>query len=181
MTTDLRYPVGRFDPAAPVDPALREPAMAVLEELPARIRSAVAGLSESQLDTPYRAGGWTVRQVVHHVADSHLNGFIRTKMALTEHEPTVKPYDQDAWAPLPDARLPVAISLGILDGVHLRWTAVWRSLVPAQFERRFYHPEIGLTNLDAQLQGYAWHSRHHVAHITSLREREGWLGKADRT
>jgi len=174
MTRDLRYPVGRFDPAAPVSPEMREPAIAVIADLPARMRAAVAGLTDTQLDTPYRPGGWTVRQVVHHVADSHVNGYIRTKLALTEHEPAIKPYDQDAWAPLPDSRLPIDISLGILHHLHARWTAVWRSLAPPQFARRFYHPEIGLTNLDAQLQGYAWHSRHHVAHITSLRERERW-------
>ena len=175
MTRDLRYPVGRFDPAAPVSPDMRDPAIKIVEELPIRMRAAVAALTDAELETPYRPGGWTVRQVVHHVADSHMNGYIRTKLALTEHEPTIKPYDQDAWAPLPDSRLPIEISLGILDAVHARWTAVWRSLVPAQFERRFYHPEIGLTNLDAQLQGYAWHSRHHVEHIMALREREGWL------
>jgi hypothetical protein len=154
---------------------MREPAIAAIAELPARMRAAVAGLTDAQLDTPYRPGGWTVLQVVHHVADSHMNGYIRTKLALTEHEPTIKPYDQDAWTSLPDTRLPVEISLAILDNLHARWTTVWRSLAPAQFQRRFYHPEIGLTNLDAQLQGYAWHSRHHVAHIMSLREREGWL------
>lgn len=174
MTEELRYPVGRFDPAAPVSPDMRAPAIAVIEALPARMRAAVAGLADDRLDTPYRPGGWTVRQLVHHVADSHMNGYIRTKMALTEHEPTIKPYDQDAWAPLPDSRLPIEMSLGILDGVHARWADVWRSLAPAQFERRFVHPEIGVTNLDAQLQGYAWHSRHHVAHILALRQREGW-------
>jgi hypothetical protein len=175
VTTDLRYPVGQFDPASPVTPDMREPAIRAVEELPARMRAAVAGLSDMQLDTAYRPGGWTVRQLVHHVADSHMNGYIRTKLALTEREPTIKPYDQDAWAPLPDSRLPIEISLGILDAVHTRWTTVWRSLAPVEFGRRFYHPEIGMTNLDAQLQGYAWHSRHHVGHITSLREREGWL------
>jgi len=175
VTADLRFPVGQFDPAAPVAPGRREPAIAAIAELPARMRAAVAGLTDAQLDTPYRPGGWTVLQVVHHVADSHMNGYIRTKLALTEDEPTIKPYDQDAWTPLPDTRLPVEISLAILDNLHARWTTVWRSLAPAQFQRRFYHPEIGLTNLDAQLQGYAWHSRHHVAHITSLRQREGWL------
>lgn len=172
---DLRYPVGRFDPAAPVTSDMREPAIAAIAELPARMRAAVAGLADAQLDTPYRPGGWTVRQLVHHVADSHMNGYIRTKLALTEHEPTIKPYDQDAWAPLPDSRLPIDISLGVLDGVHARWTAVWRSLTPAHFARIFHHPEIGTVSLDLQLQHYAWHCRHHVAHITSLREREGWL------
>lgn len=174
MTSDLRYPVGPFDLTAPVTPDLRAPAIAVIADLPARMRAAVAGLADAQLDTPYRPGGWTVRQVVHHVADSHMNGYIRTKLALTEQEPTIKPYDQDAWAPLPDNRLPIDVSLGILDGVHARWATVWRSLAPAQFARIFHHPEIGTVALDLQLQHYAWHCRHHVAHVTSLREREGW-------
>ena len=174
MTTDLRFPIGRFDPTTPVTPAMREPGIAAIAELPARMRAAVAGLTEAQLDTPYRPGGWTVRQVVHHVVDSHVNGYIRTKFGLTEHEPTIKPYDQDAWARLPDSRLPVEISLGILDGVHARWAAIWRSLDSAQFARIFHHPEIGVVSLDVQLQMYAWHSRHHVAHITALRAREGW-------
>jgi hypothetical protein len=175
VTGDLRFPVGPFDLAAPVSPEMREPAMRVIAELPERMRAAVAGLGDAQLGTPYRPGGWTVRQVVHHVADSHMNAYIRTKLALTETEPAIKPYDQDAWAPLADARLPIALSLGILDGVHARWAVLWRSLTPAQFGRVFHHPEIGTVTLDLQLQQYAWHSRHHVAHIASLRQREGWL------
>jgi len=171
---DLRYPVGRFDPAAPVAEAMRAPAVAAIAELPARMRAAVAGLTDPQLDTPYRPGGWTVRQVVHHVADSHMNGYIRLKLALTEPQPTIKPYDQDAWAPLPDSRLPIDLSLAILDGVHARWAALWRSLAPADFARTFNHPEIGIVTLDTHLQMYGWHSRHHVAHITSLGQREGW-------
>ncbi|MBI2188741.1 MAG: putative metal-dependent hydrolase [Acidobacteria bacterium] len=174
MTADLRYPVGQFDLTAPVTPEMRGPATGVIAELPRRMRAAVAGLSDARLDTPYRPGGWTVRQVVHHVADSHMNGYIRTKLALTEAAPTIKPYDQDAWTPLADSRLPIDISLGILDGVHARWAAVWRSLTPPQFERIFHHPEIGTVSLDLQLQHYAWHCHHHVAHITSLRQREGW-------
>jgi hypothetical protein len=173
-TVDLRYPVGRFDPAAPVDPARRAPAIEEIAQLPAQMRDAVAGLSDAQLETPYRAGGWTVRQVVHHVADSHMNGLIRTKLALTEDVPTIKPYDENAWSTVADMRLPIAVSLGILDGLHARWAAVWRALQPADFARAFHHPEIGRMSLDTQLQSYAWHSRHHVAHITSLRRREGW-------
>ena len=173
-TIDLRYPVGRFDPAAPVDPAMRPQAIEDIANLPGRIRESVSGLSDAQLDTPYRPGGWTVRQVVHHVADSHMNGLIRTKLALSEEVPTIKPYDENAWSTQPDMRLPIAVSLGILDGLHTRWAVVWRALQPADFARAFVHPEIGRMSLDTQLQSYAWHSRHHVAHITSLRRREGW-------
>ncbi|MBM3819485.1 MAG: putative metal-dependent hydrolase [Acidimicrobiia bacterium] len=173
-TVDLRYPVGRFDPTAPVDPARRAPAIEDIAQLPAKMREAVAGLSDAQLDTPYRPGGWTVRQVVHHVADSHMNGLIRTKLALSEDTPTIKPYDENVWATHADMRLPVAVSLGILEGVHARWAAVWLGLSPADFARAFVHPEIGRMSLDTQLQSYAWHSRHHVAHIASLRVRERW-------
>lgn len=171
---DLKYPVGRFDWSAVPARLLRDPAIQVIHELPAKLRAAIRNLSETQLDTPYRPGGWTVRQVVHHLADSHANGVIRTKLGLTEEIPTIKPYDQAAWAELADTRMPIDLSLGILDGLHARWTTVWRSLTDAQFARAFKHPELGLMTLDQQLQGYAWHSRHHFAHITSLRQREGW-------
>lgn len=174
MATDLSYPLGRFDASLPVDPAMRGPAIDTIAELPRRMRDAVAGLSEAQLDTPYRPGGWTVRQLVHHVADSHMNGFIRTKLALTEDVPTIKPYDQDEWAKLPDMRLPIEISLGLLDAMHARWATVARALAGDDFARQFRHPEIGTLTLDTHLQLYAWHSRHHVAHITSLRARERW-------
>src|SRR5687767_11940989 len=160
MTADLSYPVGRFDPSAPVTPAMRGPAIETIAELPARLRESVAGLTDAQLDTPYRPGGWTVRQVVHHVADSHTNGYIRMKLGLTENVPTIKPYDQDEWAKLPDMRLPIDVSLGILDGVHLRWATVWRSLASDAFLRSFKHPEMGVLTLDTHLQLYAWHSRH---------------------
>jgi hypothetical protein len=172
---DLRYPVGRFDPAAGATADVRRPAIAAIAGLPMRMRAAVAGLTDAQLDTPYRPGGWTVRQVVHHVADSHLNAYLRLKLALTEEQPTITPYDQDAWTALADSRLPVEMSLAMLDGVHARWTGLYRSLAAEQFGRTFNHPEIGIVTLDGQLQMYAWHSRHHVAHITALREREGWL------
>ena len=174
MTADLRYPVGRFDWSAAVAPGMRQPAIAVIAGLPAKMRDAVNDLSASQLETPYRPGGWTVRQVVHHVADSHLNGYVRTKVALTEEQPAIKPYDQDAWAALADSRLPIDLSLGILDGLHARWAALWDALDERQFSRTFLHPEIGSVTLDQQLQGYAWHSRHHLAHVTGLLIREGW-------
>ena len=173
-TPDLRYPIGEFVPPAVYTPELRAHAIGDITAMPARMREAVRGLSETQLDTPYRPGGWTVRQVVHHVPDSHLNAFVRLKLALTEDNPTVKPYDEKAFAELPDQRLPVDVSLALLDALHARWVAVLTSLTPRQFERPLYHPEIGAITIDYQVQTYGWHSRHHVAHITRLREREGW-------
>jgi len=173
-TPDLRFPVGDFVMPASVTPAIRAEAIAAIAELPVRMREAVRGLSDAQLDMPYRPGGWTIRQVVHHVPDSHMNAFIRLKLALTEDNPTIKPYDQDAFASLPDQRLPIEPSLALLDGLHARWEAVLRSMTPPQFERPWYHPEIGAITVDYLVQTYGWHSRHHVAHITRLREREGW-------
>ena len=172
----LRYPVGRFDAAADVPHAERAALIESIAATPARLRAAVNGLSDTQLDTPYREGGWTVRQVVHHVPDSHLNAYVRMKLALTENTPTVKPYDENAWATLADARMPIEPSLGLLDGVHARWATLYRAMTPKDLSRTFLHPEYrnGPLTLDWLLQQYAWHSRHHVAHITSLREREGW-------
>ena len=175
MTKDLRYPVGRFDWAAVPAPESRRPAIAAIADLPVRMREAVDGLNDRQLDTPYRPDGWNVRQVVHHVVDSHANGFLRTKFALTENTPSIKAYDEKSWAMLADARLPIDASLAILDGLHARWIAIWRSLDAAHWSRAYLHPENGVVTLDQQVQGYAWHSRHHVAHITELRRREGWL------
>lgn len=172
--SDLRYPVGTFSYVEPSD-AVRRAAIDDLAALPARLRSAVDRLTDAQLDTPYRPGGWTVRQVVHHVADSHMNGFTRTKLAITEERPTVKPYDEKAFARLPDMALPIELSLGIVAGVHARWTAVFQSLRAEQFATVFLHPEYDEPQtLDRQVQHYAWHCRHHVAHITELRRREGW-------
>ncbi len=174
MTQDLRYPVGTFDWAVVPARELRQPAIAAIADLPAHMRAAVGGLNDRQLDTAYRPDGWTVRQVVHHVVDSHAHGFIRTKFALTEDVPTIKPYDEKAWAVLPDARMPVDVSLTVLDGLHARWAEIWRALDDTLFLRAYRHPAMGVVTLDQQLQGYAWHSRHHVAHITELRRREGW-------
>jgi hypothetical protein len=174
MTEELSFPIGKFDRHAPVTPGMRGPAIEAIAALPQQMRAAVSGLTDTQLEAPYRPGGWTVRQVVHHVADSHMNGFIRAKLALTEDNPTIKPYDQDGWSTLADMQLPIAVSLGLLDGIHLRWTTIWRSLAPEQFARTFNHPELGPLTLDTHLQLYAWHSRHHVAHVTSLRQRQGW-------
>jgi hypothetical protein len=178
MTTtapDLSFPIGRFTPVDPLTDPARATALDNIADLPKRVRAAVAGLTDAQLDTPYRPGGWTVRQLVHHIADSHMNGFIRLKLALTEDNPTIKPYDEKTWADLADTRLPIEISLAILDNLHARWDAVNRGLTPAQFARTFYHPEMQRSlTLNDQVQLYAWHSRHHVAHITALRQRQGW-------
>jgi DinB family protein len=171
---ELRYPIGEFAMPVTVTPAMRTDALASIAEMPQKLRSAVDGLSASQLDTPYRPGGWTVRQLVHHVADSHINAFVRLKLALTEDNPTVKPYDEKAFAGLPDQRLPVDVSLALLDGLHARWSTVLDALTPQQFSRPLYHPEIGAITVDYLVQTYGWHSRHHVAHITRLRDREGW-------
>jgi uncharacterized damage-inducible protein DinB len=171
---DLRYPIGKFERPVSITPEARAEWLDTLEAAPARLRSAVAGLSDEQLDTPYRPDGWTVRQVVHHVADSHMNSFIRFRLTLTEDEPTVKPYDEAKWALLKDAALPVEVSLRLVDAVHHRMVVMLRSLEPADFERKFRHPALGTMDLSTNLALYAWHSRHHVAHITALRERMGW-------
>lgn len=142
--------------------------------LPKRLRAAVENLNDAQLDTPYREGGWTVRQVVHHVADSHLNAHTRTRLALTETAPTVKPYDQDAWALLPDYSLPLEVSLQIIDGIHIRWGVLWNNLPESAFERTLHHPDNGAMTLGDVLQSYANHGDNHVKQITDLRGRKGW-------
>jgi hypothetical protein len=173
---DLRYPVGRFAPAESPDDNVRRRAIDDIGALPARLHAAVAGLDDAQLDTPYRPGGWTVRQVVHHVADSHMNGFIRMKLALTEDAPTIKPYDENAFAELGDMQLPVNVSLGLVTALHARWVAVYAAMNEQQFQRTFIHPDYPdpPQTIGRHAQMYAWHSRHHVAHITALRAREGW-------
>jgi len=172
---DLRYPIGEFKYEAPLTDAERQACLAIIEETPARMRAAVAGLNEEQLDTPYRPEGWTVRQVVHHVPESHLNSYIRFKLALTEDEPTIKPYYEDRWAKLDDAsQAPIALSLDLLDALHGRWIWFLRSLKPEDFKCTFRHPELGIVSLDKNIALYAWHGPHHVAQITSLRERNGW-------
>jgi len=173
-TQDLRYPIGRFTPPGASTPELRTEQIDTLRKLPERIRTAVAGLSDAQLDTPYREGGWTARQVVHHLADSHANSYIRFKLALTEDWPTIKPYDEAAWARLADSALPVEGSLAFLEGLHGRWTALLDSLSEEDFARGFHHPEMGRQSLATALAHYAWHSRHHTAHLTGLRQRRGW-------
>ena len=172
---DLRYPIGRFRAVMPVTSEIRSAAIDAIAGLPQRMRAAVANLDDGQLDTQYRPDGWTIRQVVHHVADSHMNGLIRTKLALTEETPKIKPYDENAWALLADMRLPVDVSLAIIDGIHARWAAVYRAMSTDEFERSFMHPEVGAQlTLDWHLQHYAWHSHHHLAHITELRRANGW-------
>jgi hypothetical protein len=171
----LRYPVGRFKGAAPYGAEDRAEQIAILRALPERLRAAVSGLNEAQLDTPYREGGWTVRQVVHHIADSHANSVIRFKLALTEDWPTIKPYDEKAWAELADSKtLPIDGSLVMIEAMHARWVALLGSMSEADFARGMVHPERGRSDLAHTLAIYAWHSRHHVAHITKLRERKGW-------
>jgi len=171
----LRYPVGKFSFDAEVSPEKRRAWIREIERLPAELRRAVSGLSPRQLDTPYREGGWTVRQLAHHLADSHMNSFIRFKLALTEPTPTIKPYDQDLWATTADVTgADVEPSLALLDGLHARWARLLSSLSAADYARQLNHPENGVQTLDRVLQLYAWHCRHHVAHIDSLRQREGW-------
>ena len=174
MSSDLRYPIGPEPAFEPIGAAARAKHIDVIAELPASIRAAVNNLSKTQLDTPYRPGGWTVRQVVHHLADSHMHAFMRLKWALTEDGPTIKPYDEGPWAQLADSAIDADVSLGILDGIHARWVALYRAMDVAQFAREFHHPERGPLTLDHHLHIYAWHSRHHVAHVTELRRREGW-------
>lgn len=171
----LRYPIGRFAAAADFDAADIAGWLDSIAAAPDRLRDAVAGLDPSQLDTPYRPGGWTVRQVVHHVPDSHINGYVRTCLALTEDEPTIRPYDENAWSALPHMRTgDPAGSLALLETVHARWLHVLQAITPEQWTRRFIHPVNGATRLAVHVQNYAWHGEHHVAHITSLRRRNGW-------
>ncbi len=171
---DLRYPIGRFQRTSTSTAEDRARHIAVLRELPDHLSDAVNGLEDTQLDTPYREGGWTVRQVVHHVADSHLNSYVRFKLALTEDEPAIKPYDEAAWAVLPDSRMPVDISLTLTWALHERWVALLESMTEKDFQKKFTHPERGVQDLATTLALYDWHSRHHTAHITRLRARMGW-------
>jgi hypothetical protein len=173
--TDLRYPIGHFTPPAASLPGIRAAFIETLRQLPANLRAATAGLSDAQLDTPYREGGWTVRQVIHHIADSHANAYIRVKLALTEDWPTVKPYNEAAWAELADSRkLPIDVSMAIIAGMHARWVVLLESLSEQDFHKGYNHPEYGKQSLSTVLAMYAWHARHHTAHITGLRARQGW-------
>jgi hypothetical protein len=173
---ELRYPVGKFVLEGEIDPDRRAQWITEISEAPAGLRAAVHGLTEAQLDTPYRDGGWTVRQVVHHLPDSHLNAYIRFKLALTEDNPTIKPYQEARWAELSDTRSTgVGVSLTLLDALHRRWVGLMRGMAEDDWSRTFFHPEQQKAlRLDRTLALYAWHGRHHVAHITTLRERHGW-------
>jgi hypothetical protein len=172
---DLRYPIGQFSAPASSMPGIRTANIQTLRLLPERLRAATQGLSDAQLDTPYREGGWTLRQVVHHLADSHANAYIRFKLALTEDWPTIKTYDQDAWANLSDSRwLPIDCSVNFITALHQRWVELLDSFSEGDFLKGFVHPELGRVSLAKSLAMYDWHSRHHTAHITSLRQRQGW-------
>ena len=172
---ELQYPVGRFERPGRLTPEQRDDFIQNLAALPALVLQAVEGLTDEQLDTPYRPGGWTVRQVVHHLADSHVNAYVRFKLALTESEPVIKPYDETSWAALPDASSsPIDPSLILLTALHDRWTRTLRHMNGPDFERTFRHPEHGVVDLDMQLALYEWHGRHHVAHISGLRDRMEW-------
>lgn len=173
--TDPRYPIGKFKFDGPPDETQRNAFISEIERAPAALRAAIQGLSSQQIETPYREGGWTIRQVVHHVPDSHMNAYVRFKLALTEDEPTIKPYAEDRWAELQDTRsAPLEVSLVLLESLHDRWVRLLRSLKPEDWKRTFRHPELGLMPLEKNLALYAWHGRHHVAHITELRKRMGW-------
>jgi uncharacterized damage-inducible protein DinB len=175
MTEDLRYPTGRFQWPESVSAEDRPPLMGKIAATPADLRAAVSGLSEDQLDTPYREGGWTVRQVVHHVPDSHMNSYVRFKLALTEDEPSIKPYDEAAWAMLGDSKsTPIETSLCLLNCLHIRWVELMRGMTDADWKRKFHHPERGPMRLDQTLALYAWHGDHHAEHINALRRRKAW-------
>ena len=173
--TDPRYPIGRFQPEGKLSPEERATLLDQIEEAPAQLREAVAGLDDTQLDTPYRDGGWTVRQVVHHVVDSHINAYLRLRWALTEDGTTVKAYEEKLWANLPDASsAPVAMSLNLLDTLHVRWLTLWRAMKEEDFARTWKGPDFDFLPVDDLVRLYAWHGRHHTAHVTALRERMGW-------
>jgi uncharacterized damage-inducible protein DinB len=173
--SDTRYPIGKFSFDGTLSDEQKQKFITDIEQAPGRLRAAIRGLSDQQLDTPYREGGWTVRQVVHHVPDSHLNSYVRFKLALTEDEPTIRPYMENLWAELPEAKTAdPEISLALLEALHRRWVLMLREMKTGQWKRTFRHPELGVMNLEKTLAIYAWHGKHHVAHVTSLRERMGW-------
>jgi hypothetical protein len=176
MTDDLRYPTGTFSFESEVTPDTRAKFIAAIRETPALMRGALQGLTDAQLNTPYREGGWTPRQIAHHVPESHMNAYTRFKLAITEDNPTIKPYDENAWAKTADiVREPVETSLVLLDALHKRWVTLLETMKPEDFSRTVFHPEHKREmNLDFLLQMYAWHGRHHAAHITGLRSRQGW-------
>jgi hypothetical protein len=172
---DPRFPIGKFHYEGTPSEEQRAVFITEIEKTPAGLRNAVKNLTPQQLDTPYREGGWTVRQVVHHVPDSHMNAYVRFKLALTEDEPTIKPYAEDRWAELADTTsTPIEVSLALLESLHDRWVRLLRSLGPEDWKRQFRHPELGFVPLEKNVALYAWHGKHHVAHVTELRKTMGW-------
>jgi hypothetical protein len=171
---DPRYPIGKFDMPQTISTEDRLHAVTSLAELPEQLRNAVEGMDSKQLNTPYREGGWTVRQLVHHIADSHMNAYIRMRLALTEDWPTIKPYDEAAWATLHDSSAPVEWSLELIESLHARWVMMLQSLTDEQWQRGYRHPESGPSTVEQATLMYGWHSRHHVAHITHCRAAGGW-------
>ena len=175
MQADPRYPIGRFDKNINITKEMRSGFIKTIEELPLQLRKEVNDLLPKQLDTPYRDGGWTVRQVIHHLPDSHLNAYVRFKLALTEDNPLIKTYEEHLWAELRDSfETPINISLTLLESLHTRWAILLRSLTDEQFERTFQHPEWEKITLSTTLALYAWHSKHHLAHIMELKKKMGW-------
>ncbi len=174
MSEDLKFPIGKYDKNTKISLEQREQFFTEIAQLPNALRGAVENLSDEQLDTPYRPGGWTVRQVIHHVGDSHMNSFIRFKLALSEVNPTIRPYAEDLWAETPEYKMPVGVSLNLIDSIHQRWRTLLDSMSNADFARTLNHPETGKWTLDNQLGLYAWHGRHHTAHVTNLKKRNGW-------
>jgi hypothetical protein len=173
--SDLRFPIGKFEAKRGLDGAQLRELIDSIGQAPLGLRAAVGGLTAQQLDTAYRPEGWTLRQVVNHVADSHLNGYVRFRWALTEDEPVIKGYDEKLWADLSDARtVEPQVSLHLLDALHLRWVTLLRALDVKDFARRLTHPEWETQPLEMFVQLYEWHGRHHMAHIMSLRQRKGW-------
>lgn len=173
--SDPRYPIGKFSYAGPPTPEQQQQNLTDIEHTPASLRAALRGLSDKQLESPYREGGWTLRQLAHHVPDSHMNSYIRCKLALTEDEPTIKPYMENLWAELPEAKhAPIEMSLALLDSLHQRWMLMLHKLSDADWKRTFRHPQLGPMSLEKNIALYAWHGRHHVAHVTSFREKMGW-------
>lgn len=173
--TDLRYPIGKFVRPAEFTRESRAALIQEIAELPWKLRAGIVGMLNEQIETPYRPNGWTVRQVIHHLADSHINSYVRFKLALTEDSPTIKPYDEVAWAEMPDGKsAPIELSLKLLDVLHERWSIFLNAMTEADFARTLIHPVNGKMNLDTMLALYVWHGKHHVAHIMSLRDRMKW-------
>lgn len=174
MNEDLKFPIGKFDRNVNVTKEIRNRFIETIENYPDFLYEEIKNLSDDRLDTPYRPEGWTVRQLVHHIADSHMNAYIRFKLALTEDEPTIRPYFEDRWAEIDDSKMPIDVSVKIIRGVHERWTAILHSMSDENFGRKLFHPDSGEWTLEKMLGLYDWHSRHHLAHITELAKREKW-------